>query len=58
MDDGSTDDTPAVVASFQDPRIRYLCQENRGAAGALNTGIQAAQGAYIGLLDSDDLWLA
>jgi glycosyltransferase involved in cell wall biosynthesis len=56
VDDGSTDETPAVAASFGD-RIRYLRQENRGRAGAWNTGVAAARGEFVAWLDSDDLWL-
>jgi len=56
VDDGSTDDTPAVAASFGE-RIRYLRQENRGRAGAWNTGVAAARGEFLAWLDSDDLWL-
>ena len=55
VDDGSTDDTPAVVAKFGNV-LRYIRQENRGPAAARNTGIQAAQGEFIALLDADDLW--
>ncbi len=55
VDDGSTDNTPATAARFGD-KIRYIRQENRGLAGARNTGIRAAKGNLIGLLDSDDQW--
>lgn len=56
VDDGSTDATAAVAACFTDSRIRYIFQENRGLSGARNTGIAAAQGELIALLDADDTW--
>lgn len=56
VDDGSTDRTLAVVRAFGDSRIRIVQQPNRGLAGARNTGIHAARGAYVGFCDSDDLW--
>jgi hypothetical protein len=37
-------------------QVRYMWQENQGLAGARNTGIRAAQGELIGLLDADDQW--
>ncbi|MBN2391115.1 MAG: glycosyltransferase family 2 protein [Anaerolineae bacterium] len=54
VDDGSTDDTPAVVAQFTDPRVRYIRQENQGLSAARNTGIGASQGKYLAFLDADD----
>ena len=57
VDDGSTDDTALVVAGFRDARIRLLQQNNRGLAGAHNTGIANARGRFIGFCDADDLWL-
>lgn len=55
VDDGSTDDTRQVAASFlQDPRIRYIYQENAGLSAARNTGLEAAKGDYIQFLDADD----
>ena len=56
VDDGCTDDTLYILKKFTDPRIRLISQKNRGLAGARNTGIQAAKGIYIALLDSDDYW--
>ncbi len=56
IDDGSTDNTRQVVAQF-DHRVRYIWQENKGLSGARNTGIHAARGDYIALLDADDCWL-
>jgi len=58
VDDGSSDDTEAVVRTHVDPRIRYLRQpRNRGAAAARNRGLDEARGEFIALLDSDDEWL-
>jgi len=57
VDDGSTDDTADVLASYDDDRLRYVAHEtNRGANVARNTGIEAAEGEYVAFLDSDDEW--
>jgi len=57
VDDASTEDLKSLVLA-EAPHARYFRhQENRGAAGARNTGIQAAVGKYIACLDSDDMWL-
>lgn len=55
VDDGSTDDTPAVAARYGD-RIQYIRQPNRGAAAARNTGIRASDGEFVAFLDTDDEW--
>jgi glycosyltransferase involved in cell wall biosynthesis len=56
VDDGSTDDTPEVMARYDDdPRVRYLrWAENRGANAARNEGIREARGRVVSFLDSDD----
>jgi glycosyltransferase involved in cell wall biosynthesis len=57
VDDASSDNTPTVIQSFADERIRLLRHErNRGAGPARNTAMQAALGQYIAWLDSDDEW--
>ena len=56
VDDGGTDASMDIVRAFSDPRIRIVCQANRGLAGARNTGIRHAQGEFVALLDSDDVW--
>jgi len=57
VDDGSTDDTREVVARYaaEDPRIRYVRQENAGQPAALNTGLRNFAGDYLQILDADDL---
>jgi glycosyltransferase involved in cell wall biosynthesis len=56
VDDGSSDATLSRVRRFQDPRLQVIRQENKGAPSALNTGLKAARGSYVGLLDHDDIW--
>jgi glycosyltransferase involved in cell wall biosynthesis len=56
VDDGSSDNTSEILALYGN-RIRVIRQDNQGVSAARNTGIHAALGDYIALLDSDDLWL-
>ena len=57
IDDGSPDKSIEICQQLTDSRIKIIRQENRGLAGARNTGIRHAQGEYLAFLDSDDLWL-
>lgn len=54
VDDGSTDETNAVIAQYDDDRIHFLRQPNRGVSAARNAGAAAARGRWIVFLDSDD----
>lgn len=58
IDDGSKDNCAEIVRSYtlKDKRISLLQQANGGSASARNNGIRHAEGQYIALLDSDDLW--
>lgn len=56
VDDGSTDETPAVLEPYRD-RIRVVRQENGGRSEARNRAVREARGRYISFLDSDDRWL-
>jgi glycosyltransferase involved in cell wall biosynthesis len=54
VDDGSTDDTEAVVRAYGD-RVRYVWTTNGGTGHARNVGMEHARGKYFTFLDSDDL---
>src|SRR5579884_178602 len=59
VDDGSTDDTPSVLADYErrhPGRVRAIRQENGGYVNATNTALRAARGQYLAILDADDLW--
>ena len=57
VDDGSTDQTREVVASIDDPRIRYVRQDNGGVAKARNRSVAEATAPYLIVHDDDDLML-
>jgi glycosyltransferase involved in cell wall biosynthesis len=55
VDDGSVDNTQAIVRSYGD-KVQLLTQQNQGSAAARNLGVLHAQGKYIAFLDADDVW--
>jgi len=56
INDGSRDKSEEVVKSIKDDRIKYFYQENQGAHNTINRGIQLAQGEYVSILNSDDVY--
>ena len=57
VDDGSTDETRAVVGAIPDTRLHYhRLDRNRGQAAARNEGVRRARGEYLAFQDSDDRW--
>lgn len=55
VDDGSTDETPAILASYGDAiRVRY--QPNGGQSAAMMAGIAMARGDMLAFIDADDIW--
>ena len=55
VDDGSTDNTPAILDRYAD-RVRRLAPGRVGLSAARNLGVAASRGRYLGFLDADDLW--
>ena len=57
VDDGSTDHSGSMCDTYakQDDRIKVIHQKNQGLSAARNTGFAASTGAYIALVDSDDV---
>jgi glycosyltransferase involved in cell wall biosynthesis len=61
VDDGSTDRTGEIVSTYQDQRIKYIRQENKGVAGlgeTYNLALAMASGELIAILEGDDWWPA
>jgi len=58
VDDGSADETLAAARRYEDDaRVRVLTRDHGGPGAARNAAIEQARGAWISMLDSDDLWL-
>ena len=56
IDDGSKDESVALVNGLSDKRVRLIQQLHEGVCSAHNRGIQSARGTFIAFLDSDDTW--
>ena len=56
VDDGSTDGTANIIKSYNDPRLRYVYQENQGIIRVRNRLLQEARGDFLTYLDSDDIY--
>ena len=55
VDDGSSDATPQILEGYRARRnVRILLREHKGASGARNAGLSAAEGEYAAFLDCDD----
>lgn len=57
VDDGSTDETPQIIARVQDPRVRVIRQANAGLSAARNTGLRESSAPLVTFLDADDYFL-
>jgi glycosyltransferase involved in cell wall biosynthesis len=55
VDDGSSDRTPEILASYGDPRLRVFRQTNQGLTASLSCGVALARGGYIARMDADDV---
>ncbi|MBT9460168.1 MAG: glycosyltransferase family 2 protein [Rugosibacter sp.] len=56
IDDGSSDNGPALVNRFDDPRIRLVTQANAGVSAARNHGVELAVSTVVAFVDADDYW--
>lgn len=56
IDDGSKDDSIALIKARKEPNIILLQQQNAGPSAARNKGVEMAKGRYCAYLDADDYW--
>lgn len=54
VDDGSTDQTSAIVCAFPDSKVRLIANDGGGVSAARNAGARAASGEWLMFLDADD----
>lgn len=57
VEGGSTDTSPDVIRTFDDPRLQVIHQREKGVSAARNEGVQAAESDFIAFLDADDEWM-
>tara|TARA_R110000787_G_scaffold73084_1_gene162790 strand:- start:549 stop:1445 length:897 start_codon:yes stop_codon:yes gene_type:complete len=57
VNDGSTDETAAVAAKYDDKRVKLISKPNGGMSSARNAGLALANGEFIAFLDADDYWM-
>ena len=55
INDGSTDTTERTIFEFNDNRIKYFFQSNRGVSSARNVGLENMKGSFFCFLDADDI---
>jgi len=55
VDDGSTDDTPAILAALKHPKVHVVTQRNHGLPAALNSGFERARGEYWTWTSADNI---
>ena len=58
INDGSTDSSPEIIREYMesDPRFSMIDKPNSGYGDSMNQGLEAAQGKYVGILESDDFF--
>lgn len=54
VNDGSTDESVEICSRF--PKVKIVCQENKGQSAARNRGVYEAKGKFIAFIDQDDKW--
>ena len=57
IDDGSQDNSPQILARYEDPRLTVIRHPNIGLAATLNKAVSLARGKYLARQDQDDLLL-
>ena len=56
VDGGSTDETPTIIETYRNRIARVISEPDKGLYDAMNKGIAAASGEWVGILNSDDIF--